>query len=455
MRHRPLRRAIALSLGASLAFAGVAAADTVQADGDAITAKAQVVVDLDVVAPGSVHSINVGFVLTCANGSHVDPGQTVTATFAGAGEPFDGRILSVTDGTVGPAPAHWPADGASCAFPAETFSGGTPSVVTLRAPTTPGVNHTFSLQFDQSLSPGGANDGVALRLFPVIDIVLDVNTPPTLTLPSLAGVGMVEGNVIGGWAGPWLGLSAGDAEDDPDPTASCSPIPGTVLPLGPTSVTCSATDSGGLTASATFPLTVVDTTPPELLGVPGDDTLTTDDPTGMTLLYGTPSAMDRVDSHPVVRCSPASGEHVDLGPTTVTCTATDASGNTAQDSFDVAVTYVSPHVATATWGEPVAGPDATFTARRGRNIPIKVELFVDEVARTSGDAELLLSPCATGSGIRLALVPGNGRWNVGLDTTALDGSCYTVTATIDGLEAGSFHLELRGAEPLRTGSGKR
>jgi hypothetical protein len=166
--------------------------------------------------------------------------------------------------------------------------------------------------------------------------------------------------------------------------------------------------------------------------------------------------MDSVDSHPVVGCLPASGLHVDAGTTTtITCTATDASGNVAQDSFKVTVMYVTPHVATATWREPVAGPGATLTANRGRNIPIKVELFVDGVARTSGDAELQLSPCATGSGIRLALVPGNGRWSVGLDTSALDGSCYTVTATIDGLEAGSFHLELRGSEPVRAGAGKR
>jgi len=452
MLHRPLRRAIALSVAATLAFAGVAAADTVQADGDAIAPMA--VVDLGAVAPGSEHSVNVVFVLTCANGSHVDPGQTVTATYAGAQEPSDGKILEVTDGSVGPAPATWPADGASCAFPAQTFSDGTASVVKLRAPTTPGQNHTFSLLFDRSISPDGANDGLALRLFPVIDIVLDVNTPPRLTLPTLAGVGTIEGNRIGGWTGPWLGLAATDVEDDPDPTPSCAPAAGALLPLGPTSVTCSVTDRGGLTTTGTFTLAVVDTTPPQLLGVPGDYSATTNDPTGMTLSYGTPSAMDGVDSHPVVGCLPASGTHVDPGTTTVMCTATDASGNAAQDSFDITVTYVSPHVATATWGEPVAGSGATFTANRARNIPIKVELFVDGVARTSGDAELLLSPCATGSGIRLALVPGNGRWNVGLDTSLLDGSCYTVTATIDGLEAGSFRLELRGGDAVRTNKGK-
>ena len=454
MHHRPLRRAIALSLGALLAFAGVAAADTVRADGDITTPVVDLTATLGAVAPGSVHDVNIGFVLTCANGSHLDAGQTVTVTYAGANEPGDGRIISVSDGTVGPAPATWPVDGGPCAVPAQTSADGTPSVVTLQAPTTPGKGYRFSLLFDRWISPDGANDDGALTNMTAIDIVLDVNTPPTLTLPTLAGVGTVEGNMIGGWVGPWLGLAATDAEDDPDPTPSCTPTAGTLLPLGPNSVTCSVTDSGGLTTSGTFTLAVVDTTPPALLGLIGDYSVTTNDPTGMTLFYGTPSAMDRVDSHPVVGCLPLSGTHVDVGTTTVTCTATDASGNAAQDSFDVTVIYVSPHVATATWGEPVAGPGTTFTANRGRTIPIKVELFVDGVARTSGDAELLLSPCATGSGIRLALAPGNGRWSVGLDTSALDGSCYTVTATIDGLEAGSFHLELRGADAVRTNKGK-
>ena len=455
MHHRPLRRAIALSLGALLAFAGVAAADTLRADGDITTPVVDLTATLRPVAPGSVHEVNIGFVLTCANGSHVDPGQTVTVKYAGANEPGDGRIISVSDGTVA-APATWPVDGGPCAVPAQTSADGTPSVVTLQAPTTSGKGYRFSLLFDRWISPDGGNDDGALSNMTAIDIVLDVNTPPTLTLPTLAGVGTVEGNMIGGWVGPWLGLAAGDVEDEPDPTPSCTPTAGTLLPLGPNSVTCSATDSGGLTTSASFTLAVVDTTPPALLSVLDDYSITTNDPTGMELLYATPSAMDRVDSHPVVRCLPASGTHVDAGTTTtISCTGTDASGNVAEDSFKVTVIYVAPHTATAIWREPVAGPGATFTANRGRNIPIKVELFIDGVARTSGDAELQLAPCATGSGIRVALVPGNGRWSAGLDTSALDGSCYTVTATIDGLEAGSFHLDLRGSEPVQAGAGKR
>jgi hypothetical protein len=309
--------------------------------------------------------------------------------------------------------------------------------------------------FDRSISPDGADDGAALRLFPAIDIVLDVNTPPTLTLPNLAGVGTVEGNAIGGWTGPWLGLAATDAEDDPDPTPSCAPAAGTLLPLGPTSVSCSATDSGELTTSAAFTLVVVDTTPPQLLGVPGDSSVTTGDPTGTAFTYGTPSAVDLVDAHPVVGCLPASGSHFGPGTTTVRCSATDVSGNVARASFDVTVVYVAPHVANATWREPVAGAGDTFSATRGRTIPVKVDLSVDGEIRITGEASLQVTPCSGGPAPSIALSFGGGRWNAGLDTSALAGSCHTVAAWIDGLEAGSFRLDLRGADGLRTSSPKR
>jgi HYR domain len=269
-----------------------------------------------------------------------------------------------------------------------------------------------------------------------------LNTAPTLTVPASFSV---EGNTIGGWLGPWTGLGATDLEDDPDPIATCDPVAGTVLPVGITTVTCSVTDSGRLTTSASFDVTVTDTTAPVLTNLTGDQTVPTNDPAGTTLAYPPPTARDIVDSHPAVACLPANGTHLDVGTTTtVNCTATDASGNTAHGSFDVTVVFVAPHTASAIWGEPIAGNGTTFIANRGRIIPLKAELFVDDVAATSGDAAVTLSPCATGSGISLALTYGGGRWNASLDTSALDGSCYTVTASIDGLTAGSFRLDLRG-----------
>ena len=114
MNHRPLRSAMVLSIGALLAFAGSVAADTARADGDATLDS---IVDLGALAPGEVRA-DIGIVLTCSSTSHVDPGQTVTAIIDSFTAPEDGAVLSVTDGTVGPAPADWTPDGLPCPLPA-------------------------------------------------------------------------------------------------------------------------------------------------------------------------------------------------------------------------------------------------------------------------------------------------------------------------------------------------
>jgi Tol biopolymer transport system component len=49
------------------------------------------------------------------------------------------------------------------------------------------------------------------------------------------------------------------------------------------------------------------------------------------------TATDAVDPNPIVSCSPPSGSVFPIGDTTVTCTATDASGNVAKGSFSVHV----------------------------------------------------------------------------------------------------------------------
>ena len=178
MNHRPLRSAIALSLGALIAFAGTAAADTARADGNVSTPVVEAVVTLDPFAPGEVRSVDVGIVLTCTGTSHVDPGQTVTAIIDSWISPEDGAVMSATDGTVGPAPADWTPDGVACPLPARMFYTGTPSVVTLRAPTKLGTGYRFSLMYHRTIQPFGADDPGAIRQLTAIEILLDVVANP-------------------------------------------------------------------------------------------------------------------------------------------------------------------------------------------------------------------------------------------------------------------------------------
>src|SRR5262249_26695949 len=62
--------------------------------------------------------------------------------------------------------------------------------------------------------------------------------------------------------------TATDAQDG-DLVPSCTPASGATFPLGTTTVSCSATNSLGFTAQASFTVTVVDTTAPIFGGVPG------------------------------------------------------------------------------------------------------------------------------------------------------------------------------------------
>ncbi|HYH92293.1 MAG TPA: HYR domain-containing protein [Candidatus Saccharimonadales bacterium] len=449
---RPLRRAVTLAAAGVIAFAGVASADVVRADGDVVSPTVETFIDLGEVAPSALISVDVGFVLGCASINHPDPGQTVTLAWLTGSHPVGGAIVSVTEGTVGPVPADWTADGEGCASPAPTVVGGTNSTVTVRAPSTPGTGYPYSIIYFKALSPAGNGDGTAFGTSSTaISFSLDVvaNTPPVLTLPSDL---TVEGDTTGGWTATY-GIDATDAEDAPDPTPTCLPAAGAVLPLGTTTVSCSVTDSGGLSDSGTFDVTVVDTTAPAL-SMPDDLSLTTADPAGATLGDDLPAAVDIVDPVASVGCDPGPGSTVPVGMTTVICTATDATGNRASGSYDVTVRYVPIHVATATWGEPV-GDGATFGANRGRTVPVKVSLAVDGAPRTTGSANLRLTPCGADGPVAIqSLTPGGGRWNASLETSTLSASCYRVAAWIDSLQAGHFVLDLRGADAVKTGIGK-
>src|SRR5262249_15096170 len=106
--------------------------------------------------------------------------------------------------------------------------------------------------------------------------------------------------------------------------------------LGTTTVACTATDTSGNSASASFPVTVRDTTAPTV-AVPAGPTAEATGPDGAEVTYPPPSATDVVDGTDAVSCAPASGSTFALGATTVACTAEDAAGNTGTASFHVTV----------------------------------------------------------------------------------------------------------------------
>jgi hypothetical protein len=86
-------------------------------------------------------------------------------------------------------------------------------------------------------------------------------------------------------------------------------------------------------AVATF--SRVDTTPP-VVTVPAGLAVDATSPAGANVTYSA-SARDGVDPSPTLVCAPASGSTFAIGTTTVSCTATDAAGNSASARFDVHV----------------------------------------------------------------------------------------------------------------------
>jgi hypothetical protein len=97
----------------------------------------------------------------------------------------------------------------------------------------------------------------------------------------------------------------------------------------------SAASGGGSTC--TFTVTVQDTQPPTIT-CPANVTAVTDQNCAaaacQVVTFPAPTASDNCPGVTVV-CNPPSGSCVPIGVTTVTCTATDASGNTATCSFTI------------------------------------------------------------------------------------------------------------------------
>jgi hypothetical protein len=129
-------------------------------------------------------------------------------------------------------------------------------------------------------------------------------------------------------------IGAQDIVDGPlVPTVT--PPSGSTFPVGKTTVTGVVCDSHGNQGTATFTVTVQDTTAPAIT-VPASVTQEATGPNGAVVTFAV-SANDLVDGAVTATATPASGSVFPLGATEVVVTAIDAAGNSVKRCFTVTV----------------------------------------------------------------------------------------------------------------------
>ena len=246
--------------------------------------------------------VTVTFVDTTPPVVTVPANQTVTATGPQTTVPF---TATATDNVDGPLPA-------TC-------------------------NHTTSFPVGTTTVTCTATDSSHNTGSNSFTVTVNDVTPPVVTVPGPQTVGATSAS------GAVVTFSA-QATDNVDGVrpVNCSPSSGFTFPAKQTTtVTCSATDSSNNTGSATFGVTVVDSAP-TIIGVPATIIAEANGPAGSVVTYTAPSATDIVDGGLQPICSPASGATFPLGATTVNCSATNSSNQTATASFGVTIRDTTP-----------------------------------------------------------------------------------------------------------------
>jgi hypothetical protein len=168
------------------------------------------------------------------------------------------------------------------------------------------------------LSVGGGSPGGPVITIPG-DITVDATSP--------AGAAVV------------YDVSAVSAAGDSVPV-DCQPASGSTFRLGPTPVLCTAVDADGKVGVATFGVLVQDG--PPLVTVPADITAEATSALGALVSYDA-TATDAVTGPLPIACAPASPVQspVDI-PTTVSCSASNAAGQTTTKAFSIHVVDTTP-----------------------------------------------------------------------------------------------------------------
>ncbi|MBI1851448.1 MAG: HYR domain-containing protein, partial [Planctomycetes bacterium] len=201
----------------------------------------------------------------------------------------------------------------------------------------------------------------------VFTVTVQDTTPPTITCPANITIECTSP------AGATVSYPAPTSVTDrcsPVSTVTCTPASGSTFPRGATTVTCTVSDTAAPpnTATCTFSVTVEDTRPP-IIECPDPITAACSGDVEGTIVEFQPMVTDTCDDNASYLCVPPSLSHFPTGVTTVTCTASDASGNSAACSFRVTILgSTSSSLSTTVVGQPASAlvfPLFDSTAHRG------------------------------------------------------------------------------------------
>jgi len=217
------------------------------------------------------------------------------------------------------------------------WSGPNNFTSTLREPTPftagPGTGGNYFVTVTQN---GCINSGS-------VNVVVGDAIPPAITCPAAQTIN--ANSSCSSAIGSYSATSVSD-NCNPNPTVSQSPAASTVLTGHNTAqtVTLTASDGNGNTASCTFTVTLKDITPPSIT-CPANTTVTANATcSGVVGAYSAATIGDNCNANPTVSQSPAASTvlngHNDVK--TVTLTANDGNGNTASCTFSVTLKDVTP-----------------------------------------------------------------------------------------------------------------
>jgi gliding motility-associated-like protein len=220
---------------------------------------------------------------------------------------------------------------------ATTTSGCSATGVVLGTPTTsdncssvtvsnnaPSIYPVGSTTVTWTATDASGNSTMAVQTVTVTDVIAPIVTAPAnVTVSSTSGCTAQNVN-----------LGSPEFTDNCSVASVTNNAP-TTFPSGATSVTWTVTDASGNTATATQTVTVVDQVNPTISAPANVITTTNTGCTSTSVALGTPTSTDNCSAVTVSNNAPSS---FPIGTTSVTWTATDASGNTATATQTVTIT---------------------------------------------------------------------------------------------------------------------